>query len=94
MEKAEGDPRKLFVGNLSYRTSWKGLKDHFRQAGEVAFTEVFYDYHGYSKGCGIVEFENNDDADNAVKTMDKSELDGRKIFLKEDEDRSKRDYGK
>lgn len=26
--------RRVFVGNLSYRTSWQDLKDHFAQAGK------------------------------------------------------------
>ena len=26
---------RLFVSNLSWQTDWQGLKEHFRQAGEV-----------------------------------------------------------
>ena len=32
---AESEARQVFVGNLSYSTSWQDLKDFLRAAGEV-----------------------------------------------------------
>lgn len=32
---------KVFVGNLSYDTDWKSLKDFFRQIGDVLRADVF-----------------------------------------------------
>ena len=32
--------KRCYVGNLSWRTSWQDLKDHFRQVGNVVFAEV------------------------------------------------------
>jgi hypothetical protein len=43
---------RIFVGNLSYSTTWQNLKDHMRKAGNVKFADVFMDQRGKSKGCG------------------------------------------
>jgi RNA recognition motif-containing protein len=44
---------KVFVGNLSYRTDWKALKDFMRTSGSnVLHADVFLDRTGRSKGCG------------------------------------------
>jgi RNA recognition motif-containing protein len=32
--------RRVYVGNLSYRTSWQDLKDHFGQVGTVRYADV------------------------------------------------------
>ena len=29
--------KRIYVGNLSWRTSWQGLKDHFRMVGNGKF---------------------------------------------------------
>ena len=31
----EADPTQVFVGNISFDTDWRSLKDHMSQAGEV-----------------------------------------------------------
>jgi len=80
--------RRCYVGNLSYRTSWQDLKDHFKQVGKVVYTSVMEEKPGRSKGCGIVEFETAEEAGKAVLTLHDSELNGRQIFVREDrEDR-------
>ena len=38
-----GDNARLYVGNLSWETTWQGLKDYFKQAGEVSETQVPHD---------------------------------------------------
>ena len=32
--------RRVYVGNLSFRTSWQDLKDHFREVGNGAYACV------------------------------------------------------
>ena len=39
----EGAGFRVFVSNLSWDTSWQGLKDHFASAGDVAFADVMTD---------------------------------------------------
>lgn len=80
--------RRVFVGNLSYRTPWQVLKDHMRQAGAVVHAEVFSDSLGRSAGCGVVEFETEDMAQIAIANLNDSVLDGRPIFVREDRENS------
>ena len=74
---------KVYVGNLSWETSWQDLKDHFRSVGEVLHADVMMD-GDRSKGCGLVSFASARDARNAINTLHDSELDGRMIFVRED----------
>jgi len=83
MEKQKEPGRRLYVGNLNYRTSWQDLKDHFKTVGNVVYANVLKDYRG-SKGCGIVEFSTAQEAQQAIKDLNDTTLDGRKIFVRED----------
>lgn len=38
--------RRVYVSNLAWRTSWQDLKDHFRSAGEVVYSNVIKDADG------------------------------------------------
>ena len=64
----------VYVGNLSWETSWQDLKDHFRAAGDVSHADVMMEHDGRSKGCGIVSFTGPRDATNAIATLNQSEL--------------------
>jgi RNA recognition motif-containing protein len=79
-----GSGSQVYVGNLSWDTSWQDLKDHFRAAGEVSHADVMMEHDGRSKGCGIVSFVSARDAGNAIASLHDSELQGRKIFVRED----------
>jgi len=78
--------KRCYVGNLSWRTSWQDLKDHFRQVGNVVFAEVMMEpgSERRSKGCGIVEFETPEEAARAIIELHDSVLEGRKIMVRED----------
>ena len=78
--------KRCYVGNLSWRTSWQDLKDHFRQVGNVVYAEVMMEpgNERRSKGCGIVEFETPDEAARAILELHDSILEGRKILVRED----------
>ena len=39
------------------------------QAGEVVRADVFEDYQGRSKGCGIVVYKNEEAAQRAIKEL-------------------------
>mmetsp|Transcript_34160 Transcript_34160/g.80562 ORF Transcript_34160/g.80562 Transcript_34160/m.80562 type:complete len:208 (-) Transcript_34160:196-819(-) len=78
------EERRVFVGNLSWATTWQGLKDHFAGCGEVTRADVFMERSGRSRGCGIVEFANVDQAKAAMASMNNTELDGRLVFVRED----------
>ena len=44
---------KVFVGNLSFQTTWQNLKDYMRKIGKVIYAEVFTNNYGKSRGCGL-----------------------------------------
>lgn len=88
--------KRVYVGNLSWDTRWQGLKDHMRDAGDVAHAEVFTEASGRSAGCGVVEFETAEAAENAITTLNDSMLDGRSIFVRADREEgkpSRRNFG-
>ena len=53
-EREENRGNKVFVGNLSFKTSWQKLKDYMRDVGEVIRVHIFEDRNRRSKGCGYV----------------------------------------
>lgn len=77
----------VYVGNLSYETSWQDLKDHMRQAGNVDKADILQFEDGRSKGCSVVVFQNPKDAARAIRELNESELNGRPIFVREDRER-------
>ena len=75
----------LFVGNLPFDVRWQELKDHFRRAGPVIKADVliFPDTHR-SKGVGTVVFEHPEDARNAIRMFNGTNMKGRELFVRED----------
>ena len=80
----QGKSRRVYVGNLSWDVAWQDLKDHMREAGEVVHAEIIREHNGRSKGCGIVEFASEEDAQNAITALTDTDLKGRMIFVRED----------
>eukprot|EP00729_Bicosta_minor_P000155 gene155-32869_t len=76
--------RRVYVGNLSWRTSWQDLKDHFKVVGNVVHADVMTGNDGRSRGCGVVEFDHCNGAVAAIEQLNDSELDGRPVFVRED----------
>jgi len=89
--------KKLYVGSLSYDTNEDGLKDHFSQAGSVESVAIIKDkMSGRSKGFGFVEMSSDEEAQNAIDTLNGKELDGRALVVNEArpmEDRPRREGG-
>ncbi|KAL7556807.1 hypothetical protein ACA910_005242 [Epithemia clementina (nom. ined.)] len=84
----EAKNRRVYVGNLSWDVAWQDLKDHMRSAGEVVHAEVITEFTGRSKGCGIVEYATEAEAQEAISTLTDTELNGRMIFVREDRESS------
>lgn len=59
---------RVIISGLPPSASWQDLKDFFRQAGDVIFTDV--DRHG----GGIVEFANKSDQEYAISKLDDTEF--------------------
>jgi len=69
---------KVFVGNLSFSTAESELAKHFETAGKVASANIIT-RGPRSLGYGFVEMESEQDAQNAVRLLNKKEIDGRQI---------------
>lgn len=80
-----GNGRKIYVGNLSWDTDWKQLKDHVKGLGfpNIGNVEVM-ESGGRSKGWGTIEFDKPSTASAAVRQIHDTELNGRPIFARED----------
>lgn len=64
---------------------WQELKDLFRrEVGDVTFVELFNDENGKARGCGIVEFATSDSVSLALDKMNRYDLNGRNLVIKED----------
>ncbi|CAO3570322.1 unnamed protein product [Mortierella alpina] len=76
--------RRIYVGNLSYDVKWTDLKDFMREIGAVAHADVLLGSDGRSKGCGVVEFQRAEHAQEAIRKLNDVVLMGRPIFVRED----------
>jgi len=75
---------KIYVGNLSYEVTEEDLKDAFKAFGEVESSIIIKDqFTGKSKGFGFIEMESSSEANDAIKALNESELDGRTIIVNE-----------
>lgn len=71
---------KLYVGNLSYDTTEESLRTHFSQAGVVKSVTLIKDRAtGRSKGFAFVEMNAQNEAEEAIKTLNGTRLDDREI---------------
>lgn len=88
-EEKEAQGKRVYVGNLDWHVSWQELKDHMREAGDVAFADIFTERDGRSKGCAIVEFRTEEGAKKAVAELNDTTLGSRMIFVREDHEARK-----
>jgi RNA recognition motif-containing protein len=73
---------KLYVGNLPWTFNNNQLLDKFKTHGNVISAKVVTDKEsGKSRGFGFVEMENDNDANSAIKALNGSELNGRKLVV-------------
>jgi RNA recognition motif-containing protein len=81
---SDAQSRRVYVGNLSWDVTWQELKEHMQSAGEVVFAEIITEHSGRSKGCGIVHYATETEAQQAISLLAHTELKGRTIFVRED----------
>lgn len=83
---------RVYVGNLAFGVKWNDLKDFMREAGNVVFSEIMMLPNGMSKGCGVVEFSQPEEAQKAIRDLSDQQLLGRPVFIREDREDDAR-YG-
>jgi RNA recognition motif-containing protein len=85
---------KLYVGNLSFRTSSEELVELFAQAGTVESASVVEDREtGRSRGFGFVEMSSKEEAEAAINQFNGKEVNGRVLTVNEAKPRENRGGG-
>jgi RNA recognition motif-containing protein len=83
---------KLYVGNLSYRTTEDGLRNYFSSFGTVASAKIVFDRDsGNSKGFGFVEMGSEEEANAAIEGTNGKEFESRQIRVNLAMDKPRRD---
>lgn len=76
--------KKLFVGSLPWEVDDAKLNELFSKFGAVSSAVVLKDrMTGRSRGFGFVEFADDAAAEAAIKELNGSDLDGRKVVVNE-----------
>jgi RNA recognition motif-containing protein len=85
---------KLYVGNLSFKTTSQELQQLFSQAGTVDSASVVEDRDtGRSRGFGFVEMATPEEANSAIEQFNGKDLGGRMLKVNEAKPRENRSNG-
>jgi cold-inducible RNA-binding protein len=85
---------KLYVGNLSFRTSSDDLREAFASVGTVESATVIEDRDtGRSRGFGFVEMATPEEAAAAIEQFNGKDLGGRNLTVNEAKPRTERGGG-
>jgi RNA recognition motif-containing protein len=80
----------IFVGSLPFRLSEDELRGQFEPFGEVASVKIITDkFTGRSKGFAFVEMPDDAAAQQAIDSLNGSEMGGRKIVVNQSEERKR-----
>jgi RNA recognition motif-containing protein len=72
----------IYISNLSPNVGNEELNQIFIEYGNVTSAKVIFDkYTGKSKRFGFVEMQNDDEADNAIKKLNKAKIDGYQVEI-------------
>jgi RNA recognition motif-containing protein len=83
--------KKLYVGNLSFKTTEANLRNLFQAYGSVESAKIITDRDsGASKGFAFVEMGSDNEASAAISATNGVELDGRQIKVNEAMDKPRR----
>lgn len=76
--------KKIYVGNLNYRTTAEGLEGLFSRYGEVAGVTVVTDRETQQpRGFAFVEMATAESAAQAITDLDGKEFEGRRLRVNE-----------
>lgn len=76
--------KNIFVSNLSFRLNNEDLQQAFEAYGEVSSAKIIMDkFTGRSRGFGFVEMPDDDAAENAINSLNGTDLEGKTISVAE-----------
>ncbi|ORC92261.1 RNA-binding protein [Trypanosoma theileri] len=82
MERRQNHGNVLFVGNLPFQTPWQHVKDHFRNAGKVRYTDLIADRMGRPKGSALVTMATPEAAQCAIHMYNETDFEGRRLIVR------------
>jgi RNA recognition motif-containing protein len=81
----------IYVGNLSYDATEEDIRQAFVEYGEVSSVNIIKDREtGRSRGFAFVEMPDSQEAKEAIKAINLTELAGRRVTVNEARPRSDR----
>ncbi len=85
---------KLYVGGLPYSVTEDRLEGLFSEHGTVESAKVITDrMTGRSRGFGFVEMSSQEEAQQAIDNLNRTQLEGRSITVNEAKPREQRSGG-
>jgi len=91
---AEAQSKKytnVFIKNLDEKVDDEHLKNMFTPFGTIKSAIIMRDDQGKSKGFGFVNFENPEEAEDAVTKLNDTEIDGKTVFVGRAQKKSERE---
>ena len=83
---------KLYVGGLPYSVTDGRLQEIFSAHGSVESANVISDkFTGQSRGFGFVEMGSSGEAQKAIESLNRTQLDGRTLTVNEAKPMARRD---
>ena len=83
--------KNIYVGNLPFRTTEESVRDLFGRYGPVQSVKLISDREtGKPRGFGFVEMDDDAAADEAIKSLDGAEFEGRNLKVNEAKPRAPR----
>jgi len=84
--------QKLYVGNLSFNTTEETLRALFAEFGQIESVNLITDrYTGRSRGFAFVEMSNDQEAQEAIKSLNGKQVDDREIKVDKAKPQASRD---
>ena len=83
--------KNIYVGNLPFRTTEENVRDLFARYGGVQSVKLISDREtGKPRGFGFVEMDDDTAADEAIRSLDGADFEGRNLKVNEAQPRAPR----
>ena len=85
---------RLFIGNLSFKTTEGELETLFAESGSVTSVTIIMDrFSGRSRGFGFIEMGSEEEAQGAIEKLNGYEFEGRALTVNEAKPQERRGGG-
>jgi RNA recognition motif-containing protein len=86
--------QRLFIGNLSFKTTEGELETLFAESGSVSSVTIIMDrFSGRSRGFGFIEMGSEEEAQAAIERLNGYEFEGRALTVNEAKPQERRGGG-